>query len=182
VTLVDVVLTELRGERALRIGGPREGDEPARVAVEPMDDAEAHFLLPGAPQELAGVLDERFLVALLVGDAEDTRGLVHDDDVPVDEDDRVALERSLGELGSVPVDGDDRALGNAGGGVDAALAVDGDAAFGAEGLRARPGEPGLLADAGREGGMLGAQRFRLDWRSSGFTRSMSACTCSRLRS
>jgi hypothetical protein len=93
VTPVNRVFAKLRRKALLGEPRPREDDEPRRLLVQPVDDAEGRPApprrepLPSHPAADAQV--EGVDLAVVVGDGAHTRGLRHHDDLRVGEDDLV---------------------------------------------------------------------------------------------
>jgi hypothetical protein len=95
IDAMDIVRAKLRGQQALGRRGPCQHEEPARLAVEPMHDAERAVGAPlfHAAQRGPGVLSERVVVARLVGDAQHAGRLVDDDDIAIGEHDGLLRRR-----------------------------------------------------------------------------------------
>src|SRR5205814_1877398 len=90
IDALDVVRAELYLQDALRVQGAREHHQAARVLVEPVNHADSRLEAASAhsPQQGPRAVGERVFVARLVGDAQQSGGLVDDDDVAVKERDR----------------------------------------------------------------------------------------------
>jgi hypothetical protein len=125
-----------------------------------------------SPQQSSRAVDERVFVARFVGDAQHSDGLVDDDDVAVQEDDRALAQGACAELRRALVDDHHRAGRNAQSRVEAALAVHRHAPLGAQVTRARPRGARLAAhDRGDRG--LGWSRLACAWRGPRLSRPCS---------
>ncbi len=93
VASVDRVSAKLRRERALRVEGPREHEQPRGLLVEALDYAERPLLaIAGARQQRADQLVERASLGRIERDGADPGGFVHHDDVVIDVYEDVARE------------------------------------------------------------------------------------------
>jgi len=155
IDAIDGVLAELRCQRALRMGSPRKHHQAARILVESMHHAECGVNAPlvHLPQQRTRVVYGRFPVLRLVGDAEEPRWLVDDDDVAVAKHDGARGKRTRAELRCPLVDGNHDARRDPRRRVEAALAIYADAPLGAPSTRQRPGDARLLANDRGDGGI-----------------------------
>src|SRR5581483_10778961 len=124
VTAIGRVKAKLRRELLLRVPGAGEDDETARLLVDAMDDAERRPSLALSGKMPADEIVEGRPLFILERDGRDSGRLSHDDDLGIDVDDQIGLERSLAGSGRIRTDldrapGPDFALGN-----EAGLTVD----------------------------------------------------------
>src|SRR5206468_6986603 len=139
---------ELCCQRALRMSRPRKHHKTACILVEPVNHAEwsVNARPTHTSEQRSSVVNERFLVPWLIGDAEHPGRLVDDDDVAVVKHDCALGKRTGTELACSLIDGNDRVRRDARCGVEAALAIYRDAPLGAEPTRKRPRDSRLLAN------------------------------------
>ena len=125
VDAIDGVLAELCCQRALRMSRSRKHHKTARILIEAVNHAERDVNATPAQtsQQCSSVVDDRFLVSRLIGDAEHSGRFVDDDHVAVVKHDCTLGKRTGPELACSLIDGNDRIRRDTRSGVEAALAI-----------------------------------------------------------